>query len=156
MSLIIQNAKLISKNYDKLYWSIDEKSAGLLKNYGCLVQTVHNDKYGTSLNISTKVVSDTLCVMYKSLTKDSLEEHCSYNIVIHVKSYDYMGKSGKSMTSYIKKKTLDKTITINKDIIRLMAPDRERVGQGIVGIGSMDITTDEDDTNGGEYVSDLE
>jgi hypothetical protein len=28
--------------------------------------------------------------------------------------------------------------------------------EGIVGIGSMDITTDEDDTNGGEYVSDLE
>ena len=155
MSLIIQNAKLISKNYDKLYWSIDEKSAGLLKNYGCVVKTVHNDKYGTSLNISTKVVSDTLCVMYKSLTKDSLEEHCSYNIVIHVKSYDYMGKSGKSMTSYIKNKTLDKAITINKDIIRLMAPDRERVGQGIVRRSGtdLDISTDED---GGEYASDIE
>ena len=122
MSLLIQNAKLISKTYEKLYWSIDENSSKVLKKAGCNIKTVSNAKYGISYNISTKILSDTLCVMYKSLTKDMLEEHCSYNIVIQIKTYDYMGKSGKSMTSYIKDKTADKTITINKDILRLMGP----------------------------------
>jgi hypothetical protein len=122
MSLLIQNAKLIFKTYEKLYWSIDENSSKVLKRNGCNIKIVSNDKYGISYNISTKVLSDTLCVMYKSLTKDMLEEHCSYDIVVQIKTYDYMGKSGKSMTSYIKKKTADKTITINKDILRLMTP----------------------------------
>ena len=121
-TLLIQNAKLISKTYEKLYWSIDENSSKVLKTAGCNIKIVSNDKYGISYNISTKVLSDTLCVMYKSLTKDMLEEHCSYNIVIQIKTYDYMGKSGKSMTSYIKEKTGDKAITVNKDILRLMAP----------------------------------
>ena len=94
----------------------------ILKKAGCNIKTVSNAKYGISYNISTKILSDTLCVMYKSLTRDMLEEHCSYNIVIQIKTYDYMGKSGKSMTSYIKDKTADKTITINKDILRLMGP----------------------------------
>ena len=120
MTLLIQNAKLISKTYEKLYWSIDENSSKVLKRNGCNIKIVSNDKYGISYNISTKVLSDTLCVMYKSLTKDMLEEHCSYDIVVQIKTYDYMGKSGKSMTSYIKKKTADKTITINKDILRLL------------------------------------
>ena len=93
-----------------------------------------------SYNISTKVLSDTLCVMYKSLTKDMLEEHCSYDIVVQIKSYDYMGKSGKSMTSYIKKKTADKTITINKDILRLMTPAQN--GERSSGVA---LTTDDDD-----------
>ena len=88
MSLLIQNAKLISKTYEKLYWSIDENSSKVLKTAGCNIKIVSNAKYGISYNISTKILSDTLCVMYKSLTKDMLEEHCSYNIVIQIKAYD--------------------------------------------------------------------
>ena len=125
MSLLIKNAKLISKNYEKLYWSIDEKSSNILKRNGCNVKTVQNPKYGTSYNISTKAVSDALCVLYQSLTKAVLEEHCFYDIVIQITTYDYMGKSGKSMTSYIRKKTKEKTITLNTDIVRLLAPRTE-------------------------------
>ena len=140
MTLLIKNAKLISKTYEKLYWSIDENSSKVLKKAGCNIKIVSNDKYGISYNISTKVLSDTLCVMYKSLTKDMLEEHCSYDIVVQIKTYDYMGKSGKSMTSYIKKKTADKTITINKDILRLMTPAQN--GERSSGVA---LTTDDDD-----------
>ena len=42
MSLLIQNAKLISKNYEKLYWSIDENSSKVLKKAGCNIKTVSN------------------------------------------------------------------------------------------------------------------
>ncbi len=39
-TLLIANAKLISKTYEKLYWSIDEKNAKILKKVGCTVKTV--------------------------------------------------------------------------------------------------------------------
>lgn len=145
MTLLIKNAKLISKTYEKLYWSIDENSSTVLKRNGCNIKTVSNDKYGISYNISTKVLSDTLCVMYKSLTKDMLEEHCSYNIVIQIKTYDYMGKSGKSMTSYIKKKTADKTITVNKDILRLLTKSDVSPAQNGERSSGVALTTDDDD-----------
>lgn len=120
-TLLIANAKLISKTYEKLYWSIDEKNAKILKKVGCTVKTVVNEKYGTSFNISTKVLNDILCNLYKSVNKGDLEEMCLYDILIQVKPYDYMGKKGKSMVSFIKLKVGDRETSVNQEILKLMS-----------------------------------
>ena len=87
------------------------------KKVVCTVKTVVNEKYGTSFNISTKVLNDILCNLYKSVNKGDLEEMCLYDILIQVKPYDYMGKKGKSMVSFIKLKVGDRETSVNQEIL---------------------------------------
>lgn len=112
----ILNAKLISKKYDKLYWSIGEEDARILQTVGCNVKVSNSPKHGTTYNISTKILSDFLCLTYGSINKDTLEELCSYEMLVNIIPYDYAGKHGKSMTSHIKLKVSNKEITINEEI----------------------------------------
>lgn len=116
----IKNAKLINTNYEKLYWSIDESYATILTNNGCNVKTVNSDKFGTTYNISTKIASDGICYSYKSLNKSNLEVLCTYTLLLNITPYTYNGKSGKSITAYVKSKTGDRMNTINQDIVNAL------------------------------------
>ena len=115
------SAKLISTNYEKLYWSIDEQDAHILKTTRNITikETTHL-RFGKSYNISTKILDDTKCHLYGSLTRDALEIGCKYNIVLHFYYYTYMGKSGYSMTSYIKKKIGERGSVVNEFVKRAL------------------------------------
>jgi hypothetical protein len=94
--------KLLNKNYEKLYWSIDKELYDSLSGHPVTIKHKTDDVFGETYTMSAYLPEAKLSECTGTLKKDDLTVMSTYDCLVSLKAWKYQDKSGYKIIVYPK------------------------------------------------------
>lgn len=118
MTTLSTTSVILSLQYDKVLFQVDEATAEYLKKYNINIKSMEKPT-GTSHCVSAKLCSDDLCKAHNLISKSQLKVGQLYHLIYEIFPFEYAGKSGNSCRAYITRHE-PKTHTLPDNVLALL------------------------------------